>query len=152
MNDRDSARIKKIIEDQDGNLVIAITKYRWAESLCHSGYGIVFLICIVVALALAVMELWIGAVMPLLVSLFFWVRAWLDANDRLKGRIYPELLEKHLLENGLQKEPFILKRFYPYVDSIRCICDDGTEKEYKVVFIQEQLPMYVVKIHMAKVE
>lgn len=152
MNDRDSARIKTIIEDQDGNWVIAITKYRWAESLCHPGYGIVFLICIVVALALAVMELWIGAVMQLLVSLFFWVRAWLDANDRLKGRIYPELLEKQVLGRELEKEPFVLKIYYPYVDKIRCICANGVEKEYKVEFMQEQLPMYVVKIHMAIIE
>ena len=80
------------------------------------------------------------------------MKAWLDANDRLKERIYPELLEKHLLKKGLQKELFVLKRFFPYMDEIRCICADGAEKEYKVEFMQEQLPMYVVKIHMAKVE
>lgn len=152
MNEKDSARIKKVIEDQDGNLVVAITKYRWAESLLHSCYGIGVLMCIVVTLALAMMGLWIWTVITLLVSLFFWVKAWLGANDRLKGRIYPELLEKYLLEKDLQKEPFILKRFYPYVDNIRCICDDGTEKEYKVVFMQEQLPLYVVKIHTSVVE
>ena len=147
MKDSDSARIKKVIEDQNGDLVIAIKKYRWAECIYHSGYGIVFLMCIVAALVLAVMGLLIWVALPLLASLFFWVKAWLDANDRLKGRIYPELLERHLIEKGLQKEPFILKCFYPYVDSIRCICDDGTEKEYKVVFMQEQLPMYVVKVY-----
>lgn len=53
MKDKDSTRIKKVIEDKDGNLVIAIKKYRWAESLYHSGYGIVVLICIVAALVLA---------------------------------------------------------------------------------------------------
>ncbi len=151
MKDRDSARIKKVIEDQDGNLVIAITKYRWAESLCHSGYGIVVLICIVVALSFVAMGLWIWAVISLLVSVFFWVKAWLNANDRLKGRIYPELLEKHVLKNGSETNPFILKRFYPFVDKITCICDDGTEKEYKVEFMLEQLPMYVVKIHTSVV-
>lgn len=152
MKDKDSTRIKKVIEDMDGNLVIAIKKYRWAESLYHSGYGIVVLICIVAALVLAVIGLLIWGALSLLLSLFFWVKAWLDANDRLKGRIYPELLEKHLLEKGLQKEPYILKRFYPYVNIIRCICDDGTEKEYKVIYMQEQLPMYVVKMHISVVE
>lgn len=146
MKDRDSARIKKVIEDQDGNLVIAIKKYRWAESLWHSGYGIVVLMGIVTAVALVLMGLWGWAALPVLASMFFWVKAWLDANDRLKGRIYPELLEKHVLEKGYQKEPFVMKRFYPYMDEIRCICADGAEKEYKVEFMQEQLPIYVVKI------
>ena len=152
MNKRDSVRIKNVIEDQDGNLVIAITKYRWTESLLHSGYGIVVLMGIVATLVLAVMGLWAWTALPVLASVFFWVKAWLDANDRLKGRIYPELLEKHLLEKGLQKELFVLKRFYPYMDEIRCIYANGAEKEYKVEFMQEQSPMYVVKIHTVKVE
>ena len=96
MNKRNSARIKKVIEDQDGNLVIAITKYRWTESLLHSGYGIVVLMGIVATLVLAVMGLSAWTALPVLASVFFWVKAWLAANDRLKGRIYPELLEKHL--------------------------------------------------------
>ena len=33
MKGQDSARIKNVIEDQAGNMVIAITKYRWTESL-----------------------------------------------------------------------------------------------------------------------
>lgn len=146
MKGQDSARIKNVIEDQDGNLVIAITKYRWAESLWHSGYGIVVLMGIVATVVLAVMGLWIWAALPVLASVFFWVKAWLDANDRLKGRIYPELLEKHVLKGGIEAEPFVLKRYYPYVDKIMCICADGAEKEYKVEFMQEQLPMYVVRI------
>ena len=36
MKDKDSTRIKKVIEDKDGNLVIAIKKYRWAESIKNS--------------------------------------------------------------------------------------------------------------------
>ncbi len=146
MNDRDSARIKKVVEDQDGNLVIAIKKYRWAESLYHSGYGIVVLICIVAALVLVVMGLWGWAVLPVLASVFFWLKAWLDANDRLKGRIYPELLEKHLLEKGYLTEPFILKRYYPYIYRIRCVCADGAEKDYEVGFMREHFSLYVVKI------
>ena len=152
MKGQDSARIKNVIEDQDGNLVIAITKYRWTESLMHSGYGIVVLMGIVAIVVLAVMGLWAWTALPVLASVFFWIKAWLDANDRLKGRIYPELLEKQVLGRGLEKEPFVLKIYYPYVDKIKCICANGVEKEYKVEFMQEQLPMYVVKIHTARVE
>lgn len=75
------------------------------------------------------------------------MKAWLNANDNLKGRIYPNLLEKHLLENEKIKDLFILKRFSPYMDYITCISDEGKELRYKVVFMQEQLPLYVVKIH-----
>ena len=152
MKGQDSARIKNVIEDQAGNMVIAITKYRWTESLLHSGYGIVVVLGIVATVVLAVMGLWIWSALLVLASVFFWVKAWIDANDRLKGRIYPELLEKHVLEEGLEAKPFILKRYYPYIDKIMCICADGTEKEFEVEFMQEQLPMYVVKIHMAIIE
>lgn len=53
MKGQDSARIKNVIEDQAGNMVIAITKYRWTESLLHSGYGIVVVLGIVATVVLA---------------------------------------------------------------------------------------------------
>ena len=75
MKGQDSARIKNVIEDQAGNMVIAITKYRWTESLLHSGYGIVVVLGIVATVVLAVMGLWIWSALLVLASVFFWVKA-----------------------------------------------------------------------------
>jgi hypothetical protein len=148
MKDKDSVRIKKVTKDQDDNLIVVIIKYRWTECLWHSLYGFVTIIFIIPFLILAMKEQWLWGIASILLSLFFWMKAWLDANDQLKGRVYPELLEQYLLEKEKIESPFVFKRYNSSNNSISTISTLGVENIYMVEFMQEQLPMYIVKIHI----
>lgn len=139
-------RVNKVVEDQEGNLVVAIRKYNWIECLFHSIYGFFFLVFLTIIITLVVYSQWIWAIAAFVICMFCWAKSWLNANDRLKGHIYTVLLEQHLLENHAITAPFIVKRYYSGIDSIKCVDEKGEVKEYKVEFIQEELPLYVVKI------
>ena len=143
---KETDRIIKAVESQDGNLVVAIRKYNWIECLLHSFYGVLMLVFFAPAIALVLDGQWLWAIVPFVISLFCWVKAWLGANDSLKGRIYTELLEQHLLKKNRITAPFITKRYYPGIDVIKCVDEKGEDREYKVEFMQEELPLYVVKL------
>ena len=73
----------------------------------------------------------------------------MNSNDHLKDRIYTELIEDHLFKRGMISAPFITKRFDSHTDTINCITAEGEQHEFFVEFLQEQLPLYVVRIHFS---
>lgn len=149
MKDKYCRRIKKVVEDKDGNLVVAIMKYKTMECLFHSIYGLLAFFMVMMAIGYN-SWLWIGV--PVLLFFFFWLKAWLHANDKLKKAIYPELLEDHLIAKKIIVVPFISKRFIPDVDYITCVSNNGEEQIYKVDFIHEQSALYVVKIYVSQIQ
>lgn len=141
-------RIVKNVVDRDGNIVVAILKYNTLSCLFHSFYGIIVILLLVGTVASIALGYSLGAVVPGVVFFFFWLKAWLNANDKLKEHIYPELLEKHLMETGIIEGPFIVKDYNADAYVIECITDKGDNVSYKVEVMQEKLPLYVVKIHV----
>lgn len=142
-------RIIRNVIDTDGNLVIAIMKYNSIVSLVHSGYGFWSMVLLLVTVAVILLGEGFSSILTGVLCLFFWAKSWLHANDKLKSRIYLDLLEQHLLKIGRINSPFIIKRYYPDPSFIKCVTDEGVEQSYRVEFLQEKLPLYVVKIHLA---
>lgn len=147
LNKKDVARIKKIAESED-SIVVAIVKYNWLECLFHSFYGILFFLFLVVSILVIALGYEFWSLIPGVLCLFCWAEAWLNSNDKLKSRIYTEKLEAYLLKRGKIAEPFMTKCFNHHSDSIECITANGEKQMYKVEFLQEQLPLYVVRIHL----
>ncbi len=146
MSMKKEQRIIRNVIDKDGNLVVAILKYNSIMCLVHSGYGFLSLGLLLATVAVILLGAGFASILTGVLCLFFWLKAWLHANDKLKCGIYPDLLEQHLLKNGGITSPFIIKRYYPDPSFIKCITVEGDEQSYKVEFLQEKLPLYVVKI------
>lgn len=146
MHKNDAARIIKAVEDKEGNLVLAIKKFNWMNCLFHSFYGFLFVLFFTATIVFFIYGYLIWALALVMMCLFFWVMTWLNSNDKLKERIYPEMLENHLLKKVVIKTPFISKCFNSHKETIECITESGEKKEYKVEFMQEHRLLYVVKI------
>lgn len=143
----DLSRIKSVAEAED-SIVVTIVKYNWLECLFHSLYGILSLLIMAVTILVIACGYGFWSLIPGVFGLFCWGEAWLNSNDKLKGRIYTEKLEEHLLKRGMITGPFITKRFNHHSDSIDCITVNGEQQVHKVKFMQEQLPLYVVRIYL----
>ena len=146
MRRNDANRVKKVVEDEKGDLVVSIERFTWLNCLIHSVFGYLSIAFFAVGVFLLVTGYWIWAMALGGLGLVSWVSAWLYSNDNLKERIYIELLESHLLEKKLIAAPFISARFYTDKDVISCITGDGEKKGYKVEFMQERKSTYA-KIH-----
>ena len=138
--------------DKEGNMIVAICKYDVLSSLIHSAYGFLVLALFIGAITCVVREEWFWSLILFFLCLLFWLLAWVNANDKLKNRIYPTLLEQHLLKNSKISAPFVIKSFSHNSNAIKCITDNGEEWSFKVEFLQEQLPLYVIKIHVLSEE
>ena len=148
MKIRDTKRIIKVVETEDGNLVVAIKKFRWMGCLFHSFYGILCFLFLAAAIFIVVYGYGFWAFPPSILCLLCWVGAWLKSNDKLKERIYLELLEETLLKRGKLADPFLTKQLSVSSDTIDCITLNGEIRRYKYVVVQEKLPLYVVKLYL----
>lgn len=142
-----SKRIKQQTVDKDGNIVIAIEKYTAILCLFHSIFGYMLF----VLLAGGIMSLVLGepvvAIVAFVLCAFLWAAAWLNANDSLKKRVFTTVLLEHLKSLAPEKREPVIARFYPDIDCIECLESDGRVQRYRVEFVMEKLPLYVVRIH-----
>lgn len=146
MSTKDKDRLVNCVEDKDGNLVVAIRMYNGINCLFHSVFGIIAIVLLVIAIVALVFSAGFLSVVPFVLSLFFWAEAWLTSNDKLKNRIYTGIFEEYLLKNSVITEPLIVIRFYPHMDKLRCMTNNGEECLYNVEYIEGK-PLYIVRIH-----
>ena len=116
-----TSHIDKVVERSDSNLMIVIRKFGWIGCLPRSVWGIIAILSIVATVVLSVKRMPLGGILGF-ASILLWVSAWVDANDRLKKNIYPDVLEMHLLKTGKLTAPFAIKHFHPQQDLIECRC------------------------------
>ena len=149
MKQRDKKRIIKVVETEDKrSLVVAINKFRWIGCLFRSLLGILSLLLLATTIVTVVYGYGFWAFAPGILCLLCWAGAWLKSNDRLKERIYLELLEETLLKSGKLSDPFLTKQLNVSLDTIDCITINGEAQRYEYVVMQEKLPLYVVKINL----
>lgn len=141
----DSSRVKNVVVDGDGNLVVTIIKYSWFTCLFHSFYSLILLALLVGAVISLIEEWWMVSIVLFLIGIFMWMQTWVNANDRLKKRIYPRLFIEYLGNKSLQTQGIV--RFDPHTDLLFVVSPDGEIKRHKVEFVMEDLPVYMVKIH-----
>lgn len=138
-------RVKSAVVDRDGNLVVAIIKYSWFACLAHSLYSLPLFAILVGAVFSIVAKWWIVAAVLFVVCIIIWMKIWVDANDKLKKRIYPRLFIEYLAGESAEMKSIV--RFDPHTDLLLVITHSGEVKSHKVEFIMEDLPLYMVKIH-----
>ena len=143
--ERDTPRAKCAVVDGDGNLVVTIVKYSWLTCLFHSFYSFLLLALLVGVVLSVVEQWWIVAVALFVFGIFIWMQIWVDANDKLKKRIYPKLFIEHF--DGESVEMKSIVRFDQHTDLLLVVPPSGEIKSHKVEFIMEDLPLYMVKIH-----
>lgn len=148
MKQNDAKCVKRIVEDENGDLVVAIVKYTWLNCLVRSVYGYICLMFLANVVVLLVTGFWLCATASGVLGIVFGIAAWLNSNDNLQGRIYVELLEDHLLKKKVISDRFISSQFNGYKNIISCITDAGEKRIFEVEFMQENYPTYVVKIHI----
>lgn len=142
---KDTNRVKSAVVDRDGNLVVAIKKYSWLSCLVHSFYSLLLIALLVGVVFSIVAKWWVVAAVLFVIGIVIWMQMWLDANDKLKKRLYPRLFIEHL--DGESAEMKSIVRFDPHTDLLSVVSDSGEIKNHKVEFIMEDLPLYMVKIH-----
>lgn len=141
----DTNRVKSAVVDGDGNLVVTIIKYNWLACLVHSLYSLFLLALLVGVVFSIVAKWWVVTAVLFVIGIIIWMQMWLDANDKLKKRLYTRLYIEHL--DGESAEMKSIVRFDPHTDLLLVISPSGEIKSHKVEFIMEDLPLYMVKIH-----
>lgn len=144
----DLARIKKVVELEDGDIVVAIEKFGLLNCLFHSSYGLLCFLSLVITIANVVFGSGTWAIVSGILCLFCWAKAWLVSNDKLKERIYLVLLEGTLLKREMIEAPFVTAQLNVHTNTMECITNMGELQKFEIEVIQEKLPLYVVKIYL----
>lgn len=141
----DTNRVKSAVVDRDGNLIVTIIKYNWLACLVHSLYSLLLLALLVGVVFSIVAKWWVVAAVLFVIGIIIWMQMWVDANDKLKKRLYPRLYIEHLDGESAEMKSFV--RFDPHTDLLFVVSPSGEVKSHKVEFIMEDHPLYMVKIH-----
>lgn len=145
-----TARIRSLSVDKNGDVILAYDKYGWFMCLFHSLYGLLVLLLLVGCTIMLVCGWSLIAILAFVGAVFCWAGAWLNANDKLKKKLYPSILLEQLANKEAEFiDNSLIIRYLVSGEYIEMLTKDGELRRYAVEFLREDSPLYVVKIHTA---
>ena len=136
--------------DKNGDVILAYDKYGWFMCLFHSLYGLLVLLLLVGCTIMLVCGWSLIAILAFVGAVFCWAGAWLNANDKLKKKLYPSILLEQLANKEAEFiDNSLIIRYLVSGEYIEMLTKDGELRRYAVEFLREDSPLYVVKIHTA---
>lgn len=147
---KETARIRSLSVDKNGDVILAYDKYGWFMCLFHSLYGLLLLLLLVGCTIMLVCGWSLIAILAFVGAVFCWAGAWLNANDKLKKKLYPSILLEQLANKKVEViDNILIIRYLVSGEYIEMLTKDGDLRRYAVEFLREDSPLYVVKIHTA---
>lgn len=118
--------------------------------LSHSLYGLLVLLLLVGCTIMLVCGWSLIAILAFVGAVFCWAGAWLNANYKLKKKLYPSILLEQLANKKVEViDNILIIRYLVSGEYIEMLTKDGDLRRYAVEFLREDSPLYVVKIHTA---